>query len=407
MPDILLKNHPQNVTGLKVISSLHVFDHSHVGGLVNGLSLQELHQRSKQRPQTQKYDRLHVENFANFEGGLTFDRFNSLSRGQFDQLMQDSVGVDTQWSHLNLGEVSFDNLHINTLDCKKINGFSLENDLLTRNTTQTVPGPFAFNKVLLEAPSFIQSVNNFSMQHLENVFRTYGNQHIESKIFGGDIYVKSLKIKSINEMPVEDIVFMDEVKQKTITGVKHFKGRNLMFDYLTVDDINVQSINKVPVEDMIQGTLRQSIPQNVPKHIHFKSLHLRSNQDFNTYYVNGVNLRELQHDLVLNNSNTFQNVTGSKVFTELVNFDAITFSRLFMGITSWEMHNDWMVHGSNQKVDSTFTIDNLEVRNVHVHNAHINDINLEEMDSTVIRLDRKSVIHHEMTFEGLVKVQGI
>lgn len=408
MPDIMLKYHPQNVTGTKVFTSLHAYNHSTIGGLLNGLSLQELAERSRQRTQTAHFDRLHVANFASFEGGLVFDRLNSLSRGQLDRLMTQSVGIEQSWEHLQLGDLSFGSLFVNTLNCRRINGLHLETDLLTRNTSQTITGPFVFDQLHLQAPATVQTVNNFSMSHLDEVFRTYGNQQMEEKIFRGDVAMKSLKVAgTVNDIPTEEIVFMDRLEQRTVSGVKHFRGEELTVDYLTVGDIEVGAINAIPVGELLHGTLRHSAAQNIPPHISFKRLNVRDGEDFRSLYLNGENLRALASDAVYDNSRSLQNITGAKTFTGQVDFEDITFSRLFQGITDWQMRYDWMVQGLGQKVEANFTVEEMQVlRNVHIHDGVLNGIDLHQMDRSVVRLDRKNAIHSQMLFMGQVDVEG-
>lgn len=410
MPDILLKYHPQNVTGTKVFSSIHAFNHSYIGGLLNGLSLQELEARSRMRTQTAHLDRLVVANFANFEGGLVFDQLNSLSRAAFHRLMTESVRIEHSWEHLQLGELSFANLFVNSLDCRRINGLNFETDLLTRNTSQTITGQYAFDQMHLRAPTMLQTLNNFSMSHLDEVFRTYGNQAIEAKIFKGDVTMSSLKVRgSLNAIPPQEIVFSDSrLEQKTITGVKHFSGEELLFDQLTVADLDVGAINDIAVEELVHGTLKHSSPQNIPRHITFKRLNVRHGEDFHSHLLNGVNLRQLAKDAVYDDSISLQNITGAKTFTGAVSFEHITFSRLFESITNWQMQSDWMLQGlPGQKVEANFTIEEMEVmRNVHIHDGVLNGIDLHQLDRSVVRLDRKSAIHSNMLFMGPVDVEG-
>lgn len=407
MPDILLKFTPQNITGAKSISSVHISNHSFVRGLINGLSLQELKQKSEERPQTRRYDRLYVENFANFVAGLHFGQFNSLSRSQFDQLMQHSVGLDQPWDFLHLGDVTFDSLSVNILDCNRVNSLNLDSDLLTRNSSQTITGPFTFNQLFLEQPSYIKSVNNFSLKRLENVFRTYGDQHFELKIFGNRINVRSLKVNSINGIETSDIVFMDEFESKTITGTKHFQGQSVQFDYLSADDLHIPSINSVSVQRLLGNTLQRYVAQNIPRHIQFKLLQLQPGQDFASGIMNGVNLAHLQNDLVWLNGVAFQNVSGQKSFLGPVNFESLTFKRLFDGVTGWEMSSNWMVQNMPQNVQANFSIDSIQVPRVFLHNDILNGIDLSALERTVVRLDQKTVIHTEFNFVGEVHLEGI
>lgn len=390
-----------------MVNSVHLFNDSLISGLINGLSLQELDKKARQKPETRLFERLSVANFADFKGGLYFDRFNSLSRGQFDQLMTQSVSIDQPWDHLNLGEVTFINLFVNILECKTINGFNLEEDLLTLKTSQSITGQMSFNQVLLLAPSKIQSINGFPMHNLDNVFRTYGNQHFDLKVFGGNISMKSLKIKRINGIPIEEVVFMDALKQRTITGLKHFKSEHLHFDYLTVDDLYLPSINGIPVANLIEGTLRRSMPQTVPKHIQFRVLKVREDEDFRTLTVNSVNLRQLESDVVFAQGNMYQNITGTKIFMGAAHFEAITFRDRFENITNFEMQHNWMLQGRHQKVEADFTFENVQVDNVFVHDSHLNGIDLNVMNQSVVRLDRKDVIHSTVVFVGAVKVEGL
>ncbi len=349
-----------------------------------------------------------MANFASFEGGLVFDRLNSLSRGQLDRLMTQSVGIEQSWEHLQLGDLSFGSLFVNTLNCRRINGLHLETDLLTRNTSQTITGPFVFDQLHLQAPATVQTVNNFSMSHLDEVFRTYGNQQMEEKIFRGDVAMKSLKVAgTVNDIPTEEIVFMDRLEQRTVSGVKHFRGEELTVDYLTVGDIEVGAINAIPVGELLHGTLRHSAAQNIPPHISFKRLNVRDGEDFRSLYLNGENLRALASDAVYDNSRSLQNITGAKTFTGQVDFEDITFSRLFQGITDWQMRYDWMVQGLGQKVEANFTVEEMQVlRNVHIHDGVLNGIDLHQMDRSVVRLDRKNAIHSQMLFMGQVDVEG-
>ncbi|KAJ6223585.1 hypothetical protein RDWZM_002130, partial [Blomia tropicalis] len=397
MPDILLRNVPQNITGYKALNSLKLMGHSRLTGTINELNLEELLQRSKQRSETKYFEKLNIENVANFIGGIHFDHLNGLSRSQFEQLIHHSIGLDQTWNELELGQVRFNNLFVNTLDCRLVNGWNLDSDLLTRNTNQYVSGSMSFDTIRVEGSSTVSEVNGVPMQALESIFRTYDDQNIDKKIFANDIYVKSLQVNSINSIPFDEIVFMDQVNSKPIIGTKIFNSSKLQFDSLTVDHLHLNAINRIPVQQFLHGSLHRNTPQNVSNQIEFKSLILRPNVDFGSYWINGVNLYQLQNDMVLNYNglNMLQNITGRKIFTDSVSFeDKIEFDRLMDGINYWEMANNWMYRGVQQRVDATMNIEHLECNQFRC------------LDRNVVRLDRKSVIHSNLEFVGPTQIYG-
>lgn len=374
------------------------------------MSLAELDRRSKERPKMRYYKQLYIDNLANFQGGLWFEQLNTISRSQFNQLMEESLSLNEQWTNVNFDHLQFDDLEVYTLDCDKINGLNLESDLLTRTTPQSIVSPLKVHEIVIEAPSYALAINNRSMSSFADILQTAGDQTLtDVKVINGDVRVDTLRTNFINGVPFEDIVFMDDINsQKVITGPKHFRAHKLMFEHMSVEDLHVKSINRVDLREMLQTSLRKFSPQTVPHYITFDALRVDTGDHFVTEKVNHWNLNQLKEDVVYVSGETrLQNVTGIKVFLGDAKFTAIEFDRFFDGVTFWEMRHNWMVQNSEQHVFANFSMDHLTVLgNVSLHDVTLNGVNLDWLDDNVVRLDRKTVVHSQLEFFGNTKVYG-
>lgn len=405
----MIKHIPQIITGKKIVPGLYIRANSSVGGLLNGLSIAQLFEQSRHRPTLQHYDRLYIENFANFEGGLHFDQLNSLTTNQLDALMHHSLTLTEQWTELQLNQVLFDDVRVAILDCDLINGLRLENDLLTLNTNQTILGEYSLGTVhLAAADSYIHSVNNYSINNLAAILLTAGHQSVTgTKVFQGDVYVHSLHSGIINDIPLADVVFEDEATPKSITAVKTFKASQLSFENLIVDHLNVQSVNRVNIDRMLSGSLLKSAFQELPEHIQFNTLWSEGGENFATPFLNRISLDQLQEDVVLaNTASGLQNVTAAKVFAGDVRFKEVKFNRLFDGVTDWEMSHNWLRQNVTQNVQANFSMDHLAVGSVWIHDGRINGIDLGWLHENGIWLDRNRTIWTKLEFEGDTSIQG-
>lgn len=388
---------------------MHLQKNSSIGGLLNRLNIQDLYLQSQQKPTLQHFDKLYIENFANFEGGLWFDHLNTVSRKQFDNLLHNSLSLNQQWDNLEFNHVHFDDLRVNILDCDKINGLRLENDLLTVNTNQTVMSTYAFDNIVLQNDSFIYSINNYTMSNLNSIVDVRQNQTLTgTKIFQGDVYVNSLQAHYINEIPMNDVVFLNEIdNKKNITGVKHFQTTSLQFDNLLVDHLNVKSINNVDVAYILTSSLMRTSYQNVPNHVRFNALWSQQNEDFRNLVVNGVDLRLMHNDIVYANSESnFHNVSARKTFIGDVKFQQLEFNRLFDGVTLWEFNHNWMIQNVTQNVFANFSIDHLSATSVYTHDSKVNNVDLNWLHENAIWLDRKKTIWANLQFMGNTEIHG-
>ncbi|OTF72514.1 hypothetical protein BLA29_004087, partial [Euroglyphus maynei] len=431
MPDIVINDDDveQNITGRKILQNLSIRsnNNSYIGGLLNDMNIGELEQRSRRQPSISYIDTLRIENIARFEGGLWFESINSITSQQFYKLVEESLSLDDQWSNLAIEHVHFDRLHVNYLDCNTINGIDLANDLLTRTTSQIINlAKYSFNDIEFHGHTIIDRLNNYSMNSmLDNVLKNSGNQLVDgTKVINGDVHVQSLIIdSSINDIPVDDIVFNDDgdvdnygQPSKWISGIKQFDNRKnpITFNSLIVGDLIVESINNININEMINYSMRRREWQNISKEFHFKSLMIAPNEEFTSSSINGIPLKWLEDDIVTAHptAKQWQNITASKHFIGQVNFEQIEFDHLFDGITAYEMQYNWLINGHGwwssqpRHLQANFSIDHLTVENIYIHNGHLNNVDLNRLFDEVVWLDRKTSILSEIEFFGNVKVMG-
>lgn len=424
IPDIVINDIEQNITGTKTIQNLVLEEPDAVNkidGLINNMNIEQLRMRSEKPMETIRLDKIYVENMAQFHNGVTFKKINTLTDGQFSRLVEQSLTLDDQWSNLGFDNVYFNELQVNDLECMTINGMDLEKDYLTRSGKQTINVDYRMNDIVLDSSARIDSINNLSLLMLNNVMNNNKNQTVNGrKKIVGNVFLDSININAVNSIPLDDVVFqyninVDNADKRTIIGSKYFYNE-LYFDTLMVDDLIIDTINSININNIINHSLRRMKPQNIFNNINFNSMLILKNENFQTPTINGMDLQWLNNDVVLNEINDgrsrqnypVQNITGTKIFTGPVHFNQIEFYHLFDGITVYEMKNNWLINTREflQPVWANFSVDRLTVKNLNIHDSTMNQINLNHLFNNVVWLDKKTAIKSNVEFFGNVKING-
>ncbi|KAF7491352.1 hypothetical protein SSS_04903 [Sarcoptes scabiei] len=422
VPDIIIDDIEQNITGIKIIQkNLIVEGDSSIKGRVNGLNLDEIDRRSRLETKTRYFDRIQIDNYARFEGGLWFKQINNLGEEQFEHLIENSLSLNDQWSNLGFDHIHFEHLHVNELDCDTINGIDIGRQLLTRNTFQTISEPIRFQSgIVLNNQTKIDVLNEISMASVFNennvLLKSSRNQLVNgTKKIIGSIFVGSLITDSINNIPIDDV-------KKTITGIKHFnfvnrdRGTHLIIERARINDLIIESINNANVNHIINYSLDRWERQNISDQFRFNTLLIGSNEIFDCDSINSIDLRFLRDDIVYlddrdqKDEERRQIVTGHKVFEGKVTFEDLEFNRLFDTVTDYELRHYWLNNQNEsdriRTLRANFSIDQLTVNNIEIDDSIVNGINLDSLVENLVWLDRKTVIQSPIHFRGNVKIDG-
>ncbi|CAG2109890.1 unnamed protein product [Medioppia subpectinata] len=387
--DIMSKSADQVVPGRKTFTKMHLSGHSPVAGTVDGVDLSHLKQSLLISKAAQHFDVLEITRNAFFDAGLTLKTgINGLKIEDFyNNALKLTDGRIHGFQHFVMNNVA-----IKSLECLLINNLNIGLDLMTKNTDQPE------NNLTI---AYINGVNfNFIN---DTVLYGLANYITGEKTFVGDLWVKNLRVDTINNISMADIVLVN--RDEVITAPKQLENV-IIYGDLNVHSFDSHIINGVHMNNFYANSLQYTKPQTFTGRPNFDTIIVPKATNFGTNSVNGVNLNHLMADAVL--TNVRQIIVGQKTFISPVTIGSVIFKHTIDGVTDYLMRNGWLLQDVKQIINSDVIFEHMVRVNDGILMAKpvINNIDLNLLNDNTVKVDEPAVIGGVTRLTGNVDSKG-
>ena len=277
---------------------------------------------------------------------------------------------------------------------------------MTKRTPQLIYGQKTFLRgIKADNNLIVRYVNGIDMNFFNDTLLHDTQQVITGeKIFATDLWVKHLRINSINNILMDDIVLLNT--DQIIPSAKNFSDVHI-YSNLNVYSFESNYINGIYMKEFFENTLQYTKPQIITGRLNFNTISIPKGFNFETKAVNGIDLRKLMADAVL--TNIPQTITGSKTFIAPITIERTNFIHSFDNVTDFDLKHNWLLQDMTQTINSDIIFDqNISVDNyIQMKVPIINQVNLELLSNNSVKLDEPALIAGNSRFVAPVVSEGL
>uniref|UniRef100_T1IQL4 VWFD domain-containing protein n=1 Tax=Strigamia maritima TaxID=126957 RepID=T1IQL4_STRMM len=343
--DFLNLQHPQNVIGRKTFTRRTTFHDIQVDGLIDQVNLTQFRKTAVTLNTTQE-----IHGILHFVNGITVR--NIVVDGTIDNVsIPQDVLLKSESKIIHAPKLFLHGIRSNVVTTNNLDFNGRINSMDWRK--------FVNERVTLSTPQDIFSTITFFDQ-----VEIAENLHVINKINDIDVYKLT-----------EDA--MMKSKPQNVTGIKTISGK-VTADYIFTGSFGrISKVNLTELNTSIIRIHNNSISQKV----YFDKVRVME-RTLLEGKINKVFLNEIIEDSVLKSSDTVQNITGMKIFSETIKIDGDLFVITVNGLNPL---TDILLKSTPQTIPGQFDLKTVIVNSDVIISGKINGIDLVQFEKQVMK----------------------